>query len=102
MAGRGGQPADPAGGGGGAGGRAGRRRGDRPGLSDRAIAAGTSENGVARAVRDALRTAVGHDYDVELDDGEDVLLNRRLFRRRFEVRIESNGVRGVRVNRDQE
>jgi len=53
-------------------------------------------------VRDALRTAVGHDYDVELDDGEDVLLNRRLFRRRFEVRIESNGVRGVRINRDQE
>lgn len=66
------------------------------------IAAGVSENGVARAVRDALRAAVGEDYDVELDDGEDVLVNRRIFRRRFEVRIEANDVRGVRINRDQE
>lgn len=66
------------------------------------VPAGTSENGVARAARDALRAAVGEDYDVELDDGEDVLLNRRLFRRRFEVRVEENSIRGVRVNRDQE
>ena len=66
------------------------------------IVAGTSENGVARAVRDALRAAVGKDYDVELDDGEDVLIHRRLFRRRFEVRVEANDVRGVRINRDQE
>lgn len=66
------------------------------------ISEGTSENGVARAVRDALRAAVGADYDVELDDGEDVLVNRRMFRRRFEVRIEANDVRGVRINRDQE
>ena len=66
------------------------------------IADGTSENGVARAVRDALHAAVGADYDVELDDGEDVLVNRRMFRRRFEVRIEANDVRGVRINRDQE
>ena len=66
------------------------------------IAAGTTENGVARAVRDALRAAAGRDYDIEVDDGEDVLVNRRLFRRRFEVRIEANDVRGVRINRDQE
>lgn len=66
------------------------------------VVAGTSENGIARAARDALRAAVGQDYDVELDDGEDVLLNRRLFRRRFEVRVEENSIRGLRVNRDQE
>ena len=66
------------------------------------ILAGTSENGVARAVRDALREAVGEDYRVELDDGEDVLVKRRLFRRRFDIDVEQDTVRGVRVNPDQE
>lgn len=66
------------------------------------IVAGTSENGVARAVRDALRDAVGEDYRVELDDGEDVLVKRRLFRRRFGIDVEQDTVRGVRVNPDQE
>ena len=66
------------------------------------IVAGTSENRVARALRDGLREAVGADYRVELDDGEDVLVKRRVFRRRFDVDVEENTVRGVRVNPDQE
>ncbi|MFN7783854.1 MAG: hypothetical protein ACK5PG_14115 [Lysobacterales bacterium] len=63
---------------------------------------GTSENGVARRVREALREAIGEDYRVEVDDGEDVLVKRRLGRPRFNVSLVSNGVEGVRLNLDQE
>ena len=67
-----------------------------------ALRAGTRENNVARAVRDALRSAIGTDYRVEVDDGEDVLVKRRLGRTRFNVSVISNDVRGVRLNLDQE
>lgn len=63
---------------------------------------GTSENRVAKRVRDALRDAVGERYKVERDDGEDVLVKRRLGEQRFNVQVTSNTVRGVRVNLDQE
>lgn len=63
---------------------------------------GTSENGVARRVRDVLRDAIGEDYRVEVDDGEDVLVKRRLGRPRFNVTVVSNSVTGVRLNLDQE
>lgn len=66
------------------------------------VRAGTRENNVARAVRDALRSAIGKDYKVEVDDGEDVLVKRRLGRQRFSVSVASITVRGVRVNLDQE
>jgi hypothetical protein len=63
---------------------------------------GTSENEVARRVRDVLRDAIGEDYRVEVDDGEDVLVKRRLGRPRFNVTVVSNSVTGVRLNLDQE
>ena len=63
---------------------------------------GTSENGVARRVRDVLREAIGEDYRVEVDDGEDVLVKRRLGRPRFNVTLVNNSVEGVRLNLDQE
>ncbi|MBE5314185.1 MAG: hypothetical protein H4O13_02165 [Xanthomonadales bacterium] len=63
---------------------------------------GTSENGVARRVREALREAIGEDYRVEVDDGEDVLVKRRLGRPRFNVSLVNNSVEGVRLNLDQE
>lgn len=69
---------------------------------DIAIEGGTSENGVARHVRDALREAIGEDYRVEVDDGEDVLVKRRWGRPRFNVTLVSNSVAGVRLNVDQE
>jgi hypothetical protein len=69
---------------------------------DIAIEGGTSENGVARHVRDALREAIGEDYRVEVDDGEDVLVKRRWGRPRFNVTLVSNSVAGVRLNLDQE
>lgn len=63
---------------------------------------GTSENGVARRVREALREAIGEDYRVEVDDGEDVLVKRRWGRPRFNVELVDNSVDGVRLNLDQE
>ena len=67
-----------------------------------AIPEGTGENRVARTVRDALRQAIGEDFKVEVDDGEDVLVKRRLGRPRFNVAVVSNDVDGVRLNLDQE
>lgn len=66
------------------------------------IRAGTRENNVARAVRDALRQAIGADYKIEVDDGEDVLVKRRYGRPRFNVTVVAIQVRGVRINLDQE
>ncbi len=67
-----------------------------------AIRAGTGENGVARRLRDALREAAGDSYKAELDDGEDVLVKRRLGRPRFNIALAESSVRGVRINFDQE
>jgi hypothetical protein len=53
-------------------------------------------------VRDALREAVGDDFKVEVDDGEDVLVKRRWGRPRFNVSLDSSDVGGVRLNLDQE
>lgn len=69
---------------------------------DIAIEDGTSENGVARRVREALREAIGEDYRVEVDDGEDVLVKRRWGRPRFSVELVDNSVDGVQLNLDQE
>lgn len=69
---------------------------------DVAIAEGTGENRVAKTVRDRLREAIGEDFKVEVDDGEDVLVKRRFGRPRFNVAVEANYVEGVRLNLDQE
>lgn len=66
------------------------------------IRSGTRENNVARAVRNGLREAIGSDYKIEVDDGEDVLVKRRFGRARFNVTVIGIDVRGVRVNLDQE
>lgn len=66
------------------------------------VASGTRENMVAKRVVDVLREAIGADYKVERDDGEDVLVKRRLGRDRFNVTVVSNSIRGVRLNLDQE
>lgn len=66
------------------------------------VTAGTSENGVAKAVRDGLRAGLPKGYKVERDDGEDVLVKRRLGTARFTLEVTGNTVNGVRVNLDQE
>ena len=62
----------------------------------------TGENGVARAIRDALEAQVGDRYKAETDDGEDVLVKKRGGQPDFEIVVLGNTVKGVRVGRDRE
>ena len=62
------------------------------------IVDGRSENGVAMDVRDALQEQAGKRYNVEVDDGEDVLVKKHKGERDFVVTIVENSVRGVRIN----
>jgi hypothetical protein len=66
------------------------------------IVDGRSENGVARDVRDALQEQAGGRYNVEVDDGEDVLVKKRKGERDFVVTVVENSVRGVRIGIDAE
>lgn len=63
---------------------------------------GRSENGVARDVRDALQAQAGKRYNVEVDDGEDVLVKKHEGERDFVITIVENSVRGVRIDIDAE
>lgn len=59
------------------------------------------ENHVARKVKRAIDKQAGKIVDAEMDDGEDVLIKRHLFRQ-FSVRVVSNTVKGVRIRFDRE
>lgn len=59
---------------------------------------GRSENGVANDVRDALQAQAGRRYNIEVDDGEDVLVKKDDGERDFVITIVENSVRGVRIN----
>jgi hypothetical protein len=63
---------------------------------------GRSENGVARDVAAALQAQAGKRYNIEVDDGEDVLVKRHDGERKFVVTIVENSVRGVRIEPDAE
>ena len=60
------------------------------------------ENRVARKVKTAIDRQAGAWVDAELDDGEDVLVERRLFKPRVGVRLVSSRVKAVRINFDRE
>ena len=64
----------------------------------------TSENGVARTIRDALKAdpRASARWRMEVDDGEDVLIKKRRGQPDFDLRIGGNTVKGVRLNRDRE
>ena len=62
------------------------------------VVQGRSENGIANDVRDALQAQAGKRYNVEIDDGEDVLVKKHEGERDFVVTIVENSVRGVRIN----
>lgn len=66
------------------------------------IPQGTSENAVARHIRDALRAQLGEGYKVEVDDGEDVLVKRRSGQPDFDLSVTGNSVQGVRISLDKE
>lgn len=61
------------------------------------VAKGQSENQVARLIRDALKQAIGKDYHVEIDDGEDVLVKRRLGKSRLDLQLTGNSVQGIKL-----
>jgi hypothetical protein len=64
----------------------------------------TSENAVARAIRDALKAdpRASARWRMEVDDGEDVLIKKRRGQPDFDLRIGGNTVKGVRLNPDRE
>ena len=63
----------------------------------------TGENAVAKAVTKSLKAQLPHDhFHVERDDGEDVLIKKHHGDSNFSVKIESNTVKGVRINPDRE
>jgi len=64
---------------------------------------GTGENGVAETVVESLKAQLPEDgYDVERDDGEDVLVKKDFGAADFDLEIISNTVKGVRINPEHE
>ena len=64
---------------------------------------GTGENAVARRIRDVFREQLSpQHYHVEVDDGEDVLVKKKGSTPNFDLRVESNSVKAVRINMDRE
>lgn len=67
------------------------------------IADGTGENAIAREIRDTFRAKLGGEaYDVEVDDGEDVLVKKHLGEARFDLQVTRNTVKATRINLDRE
>lgn len=60
------------------------------------------ENRVARKVKTAIDRQAGRWVDAELDDGEDVLVQRHLLRPRVSIVLVSSTVKDVRINFDKE
>ena len=66
------------------------------------ISKGRSENGVARDVAAALQAQAGKRYNVEVDDGEDVLVKKDLTEPRFALVLVSSTVKSVRLHVQKE
>jgi len=67
-----------------------------------AIERNDGENRVARKVKTAIDRQAGQWVDAELDDGEDVLVKRGLFKPRVSIVLVSSTVKDVRINFDLE
>ena len=64
---------------------------------------GTSENNVARTIRDTFRQKLdAKQFHVEVDDGEDVLVKKKSGAPDFDLEVVSNTVEAVRINLDRE
>lgn len=67
------------------------------------IADGTSENNVARTIRDTFRTKLDPKlFSAEVDDGEDVLVKKKGAEPNFDLKVVSNTVKAVRIGLDRE
>ena len=62
------------------------------------IAEDTRENDIASAVANQLRLQLGDTYQVERDDGEDVLVKRRAGEKKFSVGLVENTVEGLSLD----
>ena len=68
-----------------------------------AIPDGTSENHVARIIRDTFRQKLdGAKFHAEIDDGEDVLVKKKGSQPNFDLQVLSNTVKAVRIGLDRE
>ena len=66
------------------------------------ISNGRKENDVARDVSAALQKVASNHYNVEVDDGEDVLVKKQDGERDFVVTVVENTVQGVNIAVDAE
>jgi hypothetical protein len=66
------------------------------------IADDLDENAVAAAVVNELKLRLGDLYQVERDDGEEVVIKRRPGERKFSVAVVENTVEGVSIHLDEE
>ena len=74
-----------------------------PSVAEIPITKGTGENDVAKAVVRGLKAQLPEDqYHVERDDGEDVLVKRKMGGAYFGYELVSNTVAGVKINPDKE
>lgn len=63
----------------------------------------TSENHVARIIRDTFRKKLDATrFQVEVDDGEDVLVKKKGNQPNFDLEVASNTVKAVRIGLDRE
>ncbi|WP_116365389.1 hypothetical protein [Parahaliea mediterranea] len=68
-----------------------------------AITDGTGENAVAKAVVDALKEQLPKEgFHVERDDGEDVLIKKKMGSADFDLEVLSNTVKGVDIDLERE
>jgi hypothetical protein len=64
---------------------------------------GTSENHVARIIRDTFREKLDPaKFHVEVDDGEDVLVKAQSGQPDFGIKVTKKTVKAVRINMDRE
>lgn len=66
------------------------------------VARRQTENAIARATRDAFRTALGKGYKVETDDGEDVLVKAKGKTPRFSLALVSSTADDVDIRLHRE
>jgi hypothetical protein len=66
------------------------------------VPAKTSENYVAKMLRDSLRASLGKGYKVEVDDGEDVLIKKRGATPDFDLTLVSTSLTGLEVKLKRE
>ena len=63
---------------------------------------GASENNVAKDVRDGFKSALPAEYNVEVDDGEDVLIKAKTPMPKFTVALVDSSVKSVHIHVETE